>query len=157
MNTQLLVLASLNIHPMKTLQMKVTDLSQASLSTHNSIVLQVSFFRNVIISDLNFMWDSGINGRTQNIKNQQCSMETCEVVVEVEVSGQLHASAALPPGKSPQYQLYRRLDGPQSRSGWSEKWKFLTLPRLELRPLGRPAHSQSLYRLRYPGSCIYCG
>jgi hypothetical protein len=33
-----------------------------------------------------------------------------------------------------------------------EKRKFLTLPGLELRPLGRPARSQSLYRLRYPGS-----
>jgi hypothetical protein len=28
----------------------------------------------------------------------------------------------------------------------------LTLPGPELRPLGRPARSQSLYRLRYPGS-----
>jgi hypothetical protein len=39
--------------------------------------------------------------------------------------------------------------------GWVddlEKRKFLTLPGLELRPLGRPARSQSLYRLRYPGS-----
>jgi hypothetical protein len=35
-----------------------------------------------------------------------------------------------------------------------EKGKFLTLPGLELRPLGRPAGSQSLYRLRYPGSCV---
>jgi hypothetical protein len=33
-----------------------------------------------------------------------------------------------------------------------EKRKFLTLPGLELRPLCRPAHSQSLYRLSYPGS-----
>jgi hypothetical protein len=33
-----------------------------------------------------------------------------------------------------------------------EKRKFLTLPGLELRPLGRLARSQSLYRLRYPGS-----
>jgi hypothetical protein len=33
-----------------------------------------------------------------------------------------------------------------------EKRKFLTLPGLELRHLGRPARSQSLYRLRYPGS-----
>jgi hypothetical protein len=33
-----------------------------------------------------------------------------------------------------------------------EKRKFLTLPELELRPLGRPAYSQSLYRLGYPGS-----
>jgi hypothetical protein len=31
-----------------------------------------------------------------------------------------------------------------------EKRKFLTIPRLELRPLGRPARSQSLYRLLYP-------
>jgi hypothetical protein len=35
-----------------------------------------------------------------------------------------------------------------------EKRKFLSLPGLELRPLGRPASSQSLYRLRYPGSII---
>jgi hypothetical protein len=33
-----------------------------------------------------------------------------------------------------------------------ENRKFLTLPWLELRPLGRSARSQSLYRLRYPGS-----
>jgi hypothetical protein len=33
-----------------------------------------------------------------------------------------------------------------------EKRKSLILPGLELRPLGRPAPSQSLYRLRYSGS-----
>jgi hypothetical protein len=33
-----------------------------------------------------------------------------------------------------------------------EKRKFFTIPGLELRPLGRPARSRSLYRLRYPGS-----
>jgi hypothetical protein len=33
-----------------------------------------------------------------------------------------------------------------------EKRKFFTLPGLELRPLGRQARSQALYRLRYPGS-----
>jgi hypothetical protein len=32
-----------------------------------------------------------------------------------------------------------------------KKRKFLILPGLELRPLGRPAHTHSLYRLRYPG------
>jgi hypothetical protein len=32
-----------------------------------------------------------------------------------------------------------------------EKRKFLTLLGLELLSLGRPARSQSLYRLRYPG------
>jgi hypothetical protein len=31
-----------------------------------------------------------------------------------------------------------------------EMGKFLTLPGLELRPHGRPARSQSLYRLRQP-------
>jgi hypothetical protein len=41
-----------------------------------------------------------------------------------------------------------------SRAGLDEveKRKFLPLPGLEIRPLGRPARSQSLYRLRYPGS-----
>jgi hypothetical protein len=67
------------------------------------------------------------------------------------VSGQLHAPTALPPGKDP----------PPVSIGWVvpraglddlEKRKFLTLPGLELRPLGRPAYSQALYRLRYPGS-----
>jgi len=33
------------------------------------------------------------------------------------VSGQLHAPAAYPQGKSPWYPLDRRLGGPQSRSG----------------------------------------
>jgi hypothetical protein len=31
-----------------------------------------------------------------------------------------------------------------------EKRKLLTLPGFKLRPLGRPSHSQSLYRLQYP-------
>jgi hypothetical protein len=35
-----------------------------------------------------------------------------------------------------------------------EKRKFLTLPGLEPRFLGRPSRSQQLYRLRYPGSYI---
>jgi hypothetical protein len=41
-----------------------------------------------------------------------------------------------------------------SRTGMDDlkKRKFLNLPGLELRPFGRPARSQSLYRLRYPGS-----
>jgi hypothetical protein len=41
---------------------------------------------------------------------------------------------------------------PQSRSGRCGEDKILTLPGLELRPLGRPVHRQSLYRLSYPGS-----
>jgi hypothetical protein len=35
-----------------------------------------------------------------------------------------------------------------------ERRKFLPLPRLELRSLCPPARSQSLYRLRYPGSLL---
>jgi hypothetical protein len=31
-----------------------------------------------------------------------------------------------------------------------KKRKFLTLPGLELQPIGRPSRGQSLYRLRYP-------
>jgi hypothetical protein len=34
-----------------------------------------------------------------------------------------------------------------------EKWKFLTLRGLELRPFYRSANRQSLHRLRYRGSC----
>jgi hypothetical protein len=57
-----------------------------------------------------------------------------------------------PLGKSPRYPLDRRLDGPHSRSVRRGEEKILALPGLELRPLGRTACSQSLYRLRYPGS-----
>jgi hypothetical protein len=41
--------------------------------------------------------------------------------------------------------------GPRAGLDNMEK-KILTLPRLELRPLGRPSRRQSLYRLRYAGS-----
>jgi hypothetical protein len=42
--------------------------------------------------------------------------------------------------------------GPRTGLDDVEKRKFLPLPGLELGRLGRPARSQSLYRLRYPGS-----
>jgi hypothetical protein len=68
------------------------------------------------------------------------------------VGGKLSASR---PGrftlrKEPRYPFDRRLGG----AGLDdlESRKFLTLPGLELWPLGRPARSQSLYQLRYPGS-----
>jgi hypothetical protein len=67
---------------------------------------------------------------------------------------QLHAPATLPPGKSPRYPFYRRLGGPQSRSGRYGEVKLFFYP-IGTRtpaPLGRPARSQSLYRLSYPGS-----
>jgi hypothetical protein len=41
----------------------------------------------------------------------------------MEVSGQLHAPAALPPGKDPWYPLGRRLGGTQSRSGRGDEEK----------------------------------
>jgi hypothetical protein len=44
--------------------------------------------------------------------------------------------------------------GPIAGLGDLEKRKFLTLPGFELRPLRRPARSQSLHRLRYPGSIV---
>jgi hypothetical protein len=40
--------------------------------------------------------------------------------------------------------------GPRSDLDDVEKREFLTQRGLELRPLGRPAGSQSLYRLSYP-------
>jgi hypothetical protein len=42
--------------------------------------------------------------------------------------------------------------GPRTGPGDVEKRKFLILLGLELRPFGRLARNQSLYRLRYPGS-----
>jgi hypothetical protein len=42
--------------------------------------------------------------------------------------------------------------GPRAGLDEVKKRKFLTLPGLELRHLGRPALSQSVYRLRYRGS-----
>jgi hypothetical protein len=61
-----------------------------------------------------------------------------------------------PEGKSPLYGLDRRLGGPQSRSGHGVEEKNSHLPQgIELRSSDRPARSQSLYRLSYPGSLLY--
>jgi hypothetical protein len=68
------------------------------------------------------------------------------------MSDQLHASAALPPGKEPQYPLDRRLGGPGAGLDDMEKKIFLTIPGLKLHPLNHPARSQSLYRIGYHGS-----
>jgi hypothetical protein len=47
----------------------------------------------------------------------------------MEMSGQLRATAALPPGKEPQYPLNERLVEPQSQSGrpGEEKHLFVLL------------------------------
>jgi hypothetical protein len=44
--------------------------------------------------------------------------------------------------------------GPRAGLGEVEKRKILPLSELELRPLDHLARSQSLYRLRYPGSFV---
>jgi hypothetical protein len=50
----------------------------------------------------------------------------------MEVSGQLHAPAALPPRKRPWYPLDRRLGEPYSRSGHGgEEKNSQSMPRLE--------------------------
>jgi hypothetical protein len=46
-----------------------------------------------------------------------------------------------PRGMIPRYSLDRRLGGPQGRSGRRGEKKSLTLPGLEIRPLGFPART----------------
>jgi hypothetical protein len=46
----------------------------------------------------------------------------------MEVSGQLYAPAALPPGKIPRYPLDRRLGGPQSGYGRGSEEKYSQSP-----------------------------
>jgi hypothetical protein len=59
-----------------------------------------------------------------------------------------------PRGKDPRYPLDRMRGGPQNRSVRRGEKNILDFTGLELRPLGRPARSQSLYRLNYPGYCL---
>jgi hypothetical protein len=63
------------------------------------------------------------------------------------VGGQRHAPAALPPGTT-RYPLYRRLGGPQNRSGRVRKISAFA----RIRSPDRPAPSESLYRQSYRGS-----
>ena len=69
--------------------------------------------------------------------------------LKMGVGGHHHAPAVLPPGKT-RYPLYRRLGRPQGRSGRVRK---ISLP-TEIRSPDRPASSESLYRLSYPGPPI---
>ena len=66
------------------------------------------------------------------------------------VCGQRYALAALPPGKT-RYPLYRRLGGSQGRPGQVRKIRTPT----GIRSPDRPAHSESLYRLSYPGPQVF--
>jgi hypothetical protein len=74
----------------------------------------------------------------------------------VEVSGHLHALAALPLGeRAPGTHVIGGWMDPRAGIDYTEKLKFLTLPRLELRPFSLPARRQPLYRLGYRDSSIY--
>jgi len=63
------------------------------------------------------------------------------------VGGQRQAPAVLPPGKT-RYTLYRRLGGPQNRSGQVRKIS----PPTGIRSPDRPGLSELLYQLSYRGS-----
>ena len=66
----------------------------------------------------------------------------------MEISGKIHAPAALSAGKNPPYPLNRRLGGPQSQSGRFEEDKSLFhLPEFKHRTL--QAAALSLHRLSY--------
>ena len=58
----------------------------------------------------------------------------------------------LSPRKETRYPLYRRLDQPQNRCGRVRKISSLR----GIRSPNRPARSEALYRLRYPGPDISC-
>jgi hypothetical protein len=71
------------------------------------------------------------------------------------VSGHFHAPAALPPGKSPGTHCIGAWVDPRAGLDKMEKWKFLTLPGLEPRPLSRPARSHGylmILRINSPTS-----
>jgi hypothetical protein len=81
----------------------------------------------------------------------------------MDVSIHIFLTSAQAGGESSASHPKERAPGTHWMGGWVdpragledlEKRKFLTLTGLELRPLGRPARSQSLYRLRYPGSSL---
>jgi hypothetical protein len=65
------------------------------------------------------------------------------VFLILKVSGRLHTPAALPPKKDSHYPLDKCWVGPRTGVENVEQRQFLILPGLELRPLCRPAHSQS--------------
>jgi len=70
----------------------------------------------------------------------------------MEVGSHRHAPAALPPGRT-RYPLYRCLGGRRSRSGRVRKIS----PPIGIRYPICPSCSESLHRLRYPGSrlCVH--
>jgi hypothetical protein len=71
------------------------------------------------------------------------------------MSGQLHTSAALPPGKeTPGIHWIGGWVGPTASMNDVEKRKCLTLPGLKIPLLGHPARSQPLSQLIHCKQCI---
>jgi hypothetical protein len=67
----------------------------------------------------------------------------------LEANSQLHTPATLPPGeKALTTHCIGGWAGPRTGLDNVKKRKILPLKGLELRPLGRPARNQSLYRVR---------
>ena len=60
-----------------------------------------------------------------------------------------HPGRTLPPGKT-QYPFYRRLGGPQGRSGWTENLVPTGIRSRTIQPV-----SQSLYQLSYTAHCSH--
>jgi hypothetical protein len=76
----------------------------------------------------------------------------------MEVSGQLHAPAALPPEKETLVPLDRRLGGPQSHSGHGgEEKNSQPPPGIEPQNPDRPVRRPALCRLSYDGSVVVVG
>jgi hypothetical protein len=71
----------------------------------------------------------------------------------MEVSGQLHVPAALPPGKNPQYPFNERVGGPHSRfRRFGEQKNLLPLMRFEppiIHPVARSLCRMSYTRLHF--------
>jgi hypothetical protein len=64
-----------------------------------------------------------------------------------------HTQTCMPRiGLEPTIPVFERAKTVRASRGHCDRQNFLTLPGVELPPLGRPARNQSLYRLRYPGS-----
>jgi hypothetical protein len=96
----------------------------------------------------------------KKVKSSLCltkhyAMKTCVFLTSALVGREWSASrpGRFTPGeRAPGTHWIGGLVGPRASLDDVEKRNYLTLPGLELRALGHPARSQSLYRLRYPGS-----
>ena len=86
---------------------------------------------------------SPVTGHEVPERENRCSSTLSLTSALDGVGGQRHAPAALPPGKT-RYPLYRRLGGPDCTGAGN-------LSPTGIRSPDRPARSESLYLLSYPG------